>query len=74
MLTSAKVQPIAMKTVNLRVTSSGERETAAINSLETLPYALVKDYSEFSDEEEVLFSPGTIFKIQSVDKNDEVNN
>lgn len=36
-------------------------------NLTTLPYAEISDYSEFSSEEEVLFSPGIIFKIDGVD-------
>lgn len=37
-------------------------------NLRTLPYADISKYSMFSTEKEVLFSPGTILKIQSIDE------
>ena len=40
-------------------------------NLKTFPYAEIKEFSAFPDEEEVLFSPGLIFKIQRVDDNKE---
>ncbi|CAF0891158.1 unnamed protein product [Didymodactylos carnosus] len=37
-------------------------------SIDTKPYANIKELSVMNDEDEVLFSPGTIFRIKSVEK------
>ena len=42
--------------------------------LKTPPYANIKNISYFAQEEEVLFMPGTIFKIQNIGKSENVQN
>lgn len=43
-------------------------------SIKTLPYANISQYSMFSAEEEVLFSPGIILKIQDIVNDNTDNN
>ncbi|CAF5220469.1 unnamed protein product, partial [Rotaria magnacalcarata] len=38
------------------------------------PYANISNYSMFSDEEEVLFAMGSLFRLQYIEKLDKMNN